>query len=133
MSGKLPVDDFRWEAEVLIQQALAEPLRYLEELDKSGRSCFLMGDFHIPGEIHKLTHDYPFMPEKSCVPEAALSQKQRELNANNRAKHNPCQEYLLQTMWDKKGVHCLWRDARLLPAPRSPNDPHLLHHHVQGG
>ena len=28
MSGKLPVDDFRWEVEVLIQQALAEPLRY---------------------------------------------------------------------------------------------------------
>ena len=36
-------------------------------------------------------------------PEAALSQKQRELNANNRTKHNPWQEYLLQTMWDKKG------------------------------
>ena len=43
------------------------------------------------------------MPEKSCIPEAALSQKQRELNANNRSKHNPRQEYLLQTMWDKKG------------------------------
>ena len=77
------MDDFRWEVEVLIQQALAEPLKYLEELDKSGCSCFVMGDFHIPSEIHKLTHDYPFMPEKSCVPEAALSQKQRELNANN--------------------------------------------------
>ena len=62
-----------------------------------------MGDFHIPGEIHKLMHDYPFMPEKSCVPEAALSQKQRELNANNQTKHNPQQEYLLQTMWDKQG------------------------------
>ena len=48
MSGKLPVDDFRWEVEVLIQQALAEPLKYLEELDKSGHSCFVMGDFHIP-------------------------------------------------------------------------------------
>ena len=43
------------------------------------------------------------MPEKSCVPVAALSQKQRVLNANNRSKHNPRQEYLLQTMWDKKG------------------------------
>ena len=43
------------------------------------------------------------MPEKSCVPEAALSQKQKELNANNRTKHNPWQEYLLQTMWDKVG------------------------------
>ena len=43
------------------------------------------------------------MPEKACVPEAALSDKQRELNANNRSKHNPRQEYLLQTMWDKKG------------------------------
>ena len=32
-----------------------------------------------------------------------MSNKQRELNANNRAKHNPRQEYLLQTMWDKKG------------------------------
>ena len=74
MSRKLPVDDFRWEVEVLIQQALAELLKYLEELDKAGRGCFLMGDFHIPGEIHKLTHDYPFMPEKSCVPEAALFQ-----------------------------------------------------------
>ena len=28
MSGKLPVDDFRWEAQPLIQQALAEPLKY---------------------------------------------------------------------------------------------------------
>ena len=28
MSGKLPVDNFKWEAKVLIQQALAEPLRY---------------------------------------------------------------------------------------------------------
>ena len=55
-----------------------------------------MADFHISGEIHKLTHDYPFMPEKSCVPVAALSQKQRELNANNRSKHNPRQEYLLR-------------------------------------
>ena len=27
MSGKLPVDDFKWEVVVLIQQALAEPLR----------------------------------------------------------------------------------------------------------
>ena len=83
MSGKLPMDDFRWEVEVLIQQAMAEPLCYLEELDKAGRGCFVMGNFHIPGEIHKLTHDYLFMPEKSCVPEAALSEKQRELNTNN--------------------------------------------------
>ena len=30
MSGKLPVGDFRWEVEVLIQQALAELLKYLE-------------------------------------------------------------------------------------------------------
>ena len=60
-----------------------------------------MGDFHIPGEIHKLTHNYLFMPEKSCVPEAALSKKQREFNANNRTKHNSRQEYLLQTMWVK--------------------------------
>ena len=103
MSGKLPVDDFRWEFEVLIKRAMADPLAYLEELDKSGRGCFVMGDFHIPGEIHKLMHDYPFMPENSCVPEAALSDKQRELNANNRTKHNPRQEYLLQTMWDKTG------------------------------
>ena len=103
MSGKLPVDDFRWEAQPLIQQALAEPLKYLEELDKAGRGCFVMGDFHIPREIHKLTHNYPFMPEKSCVPVAALSQKQMKLNANNQTKHNPQQEYLLQTMWDKKG------------------------------
>ena len=29
MSGKLPVDDFRWEVEVLIQQALVDPLKYL--------------------------------------------------------------------------------------------------------
>ena len=65
MSGKLPVDDFRWEAEVLIQQALAEPLKYLEELDKAGRSCFVMGDFHIPGEIHKMMHDYPFMQKRA--------------------------------------------------------------------
>ena len=43
------------------------------------------------------------MPEKACIPEAALSQKQRELNVNNRTKHNPRQEYLLQTMWDKQG------------------------------
>ena len=28
MSGKLPVDDFRWEVEVLIQQAQAESLKY---------------------------------------------------------------------------------------------------------
>ena len=62
-----------------------------------------MGDFHIPREIHKMTHDYPFMPEKCCVPEEALSDKQRELNANNRTTHNPRQEYLLQTMWDKTG------------------------------
>ena len=62
-----------------------------------------MGNFHVPREIHKLTHDYPFMPEKSCIHEAALSDKQREININNRTKHNPRQEYLLQTIWDKKG------------------------------
>ena len=37
----------------------------LEELDKGGRGCFVMGDFRITGEIHKMTHVYPFMPEKA--------------------------------------------------------------------
>ena len=41
MSGKLPVDDFKWESQPLIEQAMAEPLRYLEELDKAGRGCFV--------------------------------------------------------------------------------------------
>ena len=50
---------------------------------------------YLAGEIHKTTH--------SCVPEEALPEKHRELNVNNRTKHNPRQEYLLQTMWDKTG------------------------------
>ena len=29
MSSKLPVDDFRWEVELLIQKAIAELLKYL--------------------------------------------------------------------------------------------------------
>ena len=36
MSGKLPVDDFRWEVEVLIQQAMAEPLKYWRSLTRVG-------------------------------------------------------------------------------------------------
>ena len=39
MSGKLPVDDFRWEVEVLIQQALAEPLRYLRSWIRLGAAA----------------------------------------------------------------------------------------------
>ena len=61
-----------------------------------------MGDFTVPTAIHKMTWDYPLMPEKASVPEEdQLSQKQIELNENNRAKHNSHQQYLLQTMWDK--------------------------------
>ena len=41
------------------------------------------------------------MPEKASIPEECLSPKQVELNTNNRTKHNPHQQYLLQTMWDK--------------------------------
>ena len=41
------------------------------------------------------------MPEKASIPEGCLSPKQVELNTNNRTKHNPHQQYLLQTMWDK--------------------------------
>ena len=63
--------------------------------------CAVMGDFVIPREIHKKTWDYPLMPEKASIPEECLSPKQVELNTNNRTKHNPHQQYLLQTMWDK--------------------------------
>ena len=41
MSGKLPVDDFRWEVEVLIQQALAEPLKYWRSWTKLGAVALL--------------------------------------------------------------------------------------------
>lgn len=46
---KTPVDDFMWEIETNIVRVLANPLAYLEELDKEWRGCFVMGDFHIPG------------------------------------------------------------------------------------
>ena len=91
MSGKLPVDNFRWETEASITQAAANPLAYLEEFDSEGCGCFVMADFHILGETCKMTHDYPFMPEKSCVPDEALLDKQKELNENNWVKHNPQQ------------------------------------------
>ena len=61
----------------------------------------VMGDFTVPTTIHKMTWDYPLMPEKVSIPEDQLSPKQVELNENNRAKHSLHQQYLLQTMWDK--------------------------------
>ena len=63
--------------------------------------CGVMGDFTVPTAIHKMTWDYPHMPEKASIPEDQLSPKQVELNENNRTKHSSHQQYLLQTMWDK--------------------------------
>ena len=48
MSRKLPVDDFRWEVEVLIQQALAEPLKYWRNLTRLGAVAFLWEIFTYP-------------------------------------------------------------------------------------
>ena len=36
MSGKLPVDDFIWEVEVLIEQAMADPLCYWRNWTRMG-------------------------------------------------------------------------------------------------
>ena len=79
----------------------AHPAEFIERLRKERKMCAVMGDFVIPREIHKKTWDYPLMPEKASIPEKCLSPKQVELNTNNRTKHNPHQQYLLQTMWDK--------------------------------
>ena len=67
--------------------------------------CCVMGDFAIPGEIHKKKWwTILSCQEKASIPEGCLSPKQIEHNTNKQSHktHNSHhQQYLLQTMWDK--------------------------------
>ena len=74
----------------LLLELKASPKEFFERLRKGGKMCAVMGDFTVPTTIHKKTWDYPsLMPEKASIPEEdQLSQKQIELNKNNRTKHS---------------------------------------------
>lgn len=102
MCQNLPTHDFQWMPIAELELFKKDPCLYINELLQKGECCAIMGDFHIPREIHRMTWDYPFMPEKARVPEEWLSDTQRWLNEQAGATHNAKQEYLLQTMLDKK-------------------------------
>ena len=46
----------------------ASPKEFFERLRKEGKMCGVMGDFTVLIAIHKMTWDYPLMPEKAPIP-----------------------------------------------------------------
>lgn len=101
MCQRLPTHGFEWMTIAELEELKKDPCLYINDLLQNGECCAIMGDFRIPREIHKMTWDYPFMPEKAKVLEEWLSETQRWLNEQAGVVHSEKQDYLLQTMMDK--------------------------------
>ena len=59
----------RWMSQTELLELKASPKEFFERLRKAGKMCAVMGDFTVPTTIHKMTWDYPLMPEKASIPE----------------------------------------------------------------
>ena len=101
MMNDLPYRDFRWMTQEELDALKADPYAFIEKCHEQHIMFSVMGDFIYPPEIHHYTSDLPLMPERACVDEEWLSDKQVELNIICRTRHNAKQPYLLQTQFNK--------------------------------
>ena len=93
----LPHDGFRW-----VPKGELTNIDWLAQTEEQDYGYIVKVDLRYPPELHASDSDYPVAPERICVKDEWLSEKQLKIKAQYNLPRGDCTAKLIPNLMDKK-------------------------------